>query len=154
MKKMLLAIAMMVASFTVKAQSTVNGRVITHSTSTQTMVWSESENRNIYFDQRERYLEDNLVEISLNSQTASGKVVVTNINDGDAFAFNIYDYEFRPNQFTDEGDAYDTFVIDCIEANTGTKARIVWLSYQSTGIKVISVFMPTEQLVVHMDTER
>lgn len=154
MKKLLLVIGLVASAFSLSAQNDVNGRIITHSTATQTMVWSESDQKNIYFDKQERHPEDNLVEISLDSKTASGKVVITNINDGDAFTFIIYDYEFRPDQKTPEGVLFNSFLIDCVESSTGTKARMVWLSYQNAEFRMISVFMPSEQLAVHMDTDR
>jgi len=145
---------MIAATFTVKGQSNqIIGRIITHSTSTQTMVWSESDQKHVYFTDRERYLEDNLIEINLDSRQASGKIKITNIGDGEVYTFNIYNYEFRPDQHG-EGLIYDSMVIDCIEASSGTKAKIIYLSYQDSSFRAVSVFMPSEQMVVHMDTEK
>lgn len=155
MKKLFLAITLIIATFSAKAQSdVVNGRVITHSTATKTMVWSEVDQKNIFFDQQERHPDDNLIETSINTRTATGKITITSIETGDVYNFNIFDYEVRPEQITPDGTKYDTFIIDCIEVNTGAKARIVFMSYQDSSFRMVTVFMAEDQLAVYMDTER
>ena len=96
MKKLFLVIALIATTFAAMAQSEiVSGRIIAHSTSTQTMVWSQSDQKTITVPDRERFQEDNLIELNLNTQNSSGKCTITNIADGAVYSFNIYDYEMR-----------------------------------------------------------
>jgi len=155
MKKLFLVIALIATTFAAMAQSEiVSGRIIAHSTSTQTMVWSQSDQKTITVPDRERFQEDNLIELNLNTQNSSGKCTITNIADGAVYSFNIYDYELHPDQISDSGLIYDTLVLNCIESSTSNKVRIIYLSYKDSSFRLVSVFMPSENLIVHMDTER
>lgn len=137
MKKYLL-IALTALSTTLFGQ--ISGRMITHHVSTQSMVWSDVDQEYFYFPKAERYYEDNLIETTLNDDK-SGKIVITNIATEDRYDFLIHDAIFDNQR--------GTITLQCIEVNTSTRCTIVVVADGPN--RLVSVFMPTEKLVVHLD---
>ena len=136
--KKILTFALTALTLTLSAQ--INGRIITHHVATQSMVWSDVDQEYLYFPKAERYREDNLIETTLNNDN-SGKVVITNVATEDRYDFLIHDASVDNQK--------GTITLQCIEVNTSTRCTIIVIADGPN--RLVSVFMPTEQLVVQLD---
>jgi hypothetical protein len=138
-KKLILATFVCVSSVTSFAQA--SGRIITHHTTVNSMVWSEVEDKYMYFPKAARHVEHNLIESNINN-TGSGKILITNVESEDHYDFMVHEADYSQA-------AEGIVRLECIEVATSTRCTI--LIQAREGGRMVTVFMPDEQLVVFYD---
>ena len=120
--------------------------LITRFTSSDRMVWSEVENKYMFFDLNEREY-DPCVWLSYFNDNGTGKIKMINVNNGETYQFSIYDYQMGEN---DNGIYLE---IDAIQITDSQKVTIIVNEYEN-GFKMVSVFLPDDNLAIFFDTEQ
>lgn len=120
--------------------------LITRHTSTNQMVWSDLDNKWMFFDKDERRPEAN-VWLTYFNDNGTGYIKMFNVASGDFYEMNIYNYEMGTNQ---QGGR--KLEIDAIQVTDGQKITIIVNEYEE-GIKMVSVFLPEDGLAIFFDTE-
>ena len=92
MKKVLFTLAVLFATLTAVAQSSIN--IVTDKSRIDNMIWSQADQEFLFFDKVERHYQKVVWEFTLN-ENQTGTVKVTELGDGDKYAFNIYNWEIR-----------------------------------------------------------
>ena len=141
MKRILLTFLLAVISLTAYSQN--NKTIITKFTSIQRMVWSNVDNKNLFFDLKDRYYDVNVWELNFNDNR-SGTIKITNTKTDEVYAFNIYNWEIRTD---DNGKDY--IWVDVLQISDSQRCTILITSYDSG--KMISVFMPESQMCMFFD---
>ena len=107
------------------------------------MVWSNVDNKNLFFDLKDRYYDVNVWELNFNDNR-SGTIKITNTKTDEVYAFNIYNWEIRTD---DNGKDY--IWVDVLQISDSQRCTILITSYDSG--KMISVFMPESQMCMFFD---
>lgn len=139
MKKILLGLLVVLTTLGAYGQNNSHN-LITHSSSSQTMVWSDTEKEYMFFD-LEKSHPDYCSWMIIYNDNHTGSVKMTNIASDVVYNIIIYNYEILQD---DEG--MDYIWMDCIQQHNSQKLTITLNSY--TNGKFISVFMPDSQLAL------
>jgi len=142
MKKVLLTLAVLFATLTAVAQTSVN--IVTDKTRIDDMIWSQSDQEFLYFSKVERHSQKVVWEFTLNDNR-TGTVKVTELGDGDKYGFNIYNWEIRTD---DKGKDYAR--MDVIQVSNSEKATIM-VSVNEVKQQLISIFMPDSKVCLFFD---
>jgi hypothetical protein len=142
MKKVLLGLMLTFAVLTANAQSQ-SGTTIMKRTSSQRMVWSDVDDKWLFFPLRERHYEASVWETLLNDN-GTGSIRITNVDSEITYGINIYKWEMRTN---DDGQQY--IWIEGIQISDSQRLQVIMNSY-SNG-KMYTVFMPDSQLAIFFD---
>ena len=100
----------------------------------------------MFFDLNEREY-DPCVWLSYFNDNGTGKIKMINVNNGETYQFSIYDYQMGEN---DNGIYLE---IDAIQITDSQKVTIIVNEYEN-GFKMVSVFLPDDNLAVFFDTEQ
>ena len=120
--------------------------LITRHTSTQRMVWSDVDDEYMFFDLKDRYRDIN-IWLSYFNDNGTGYIKMIREYNNEFIELNIYDYEMKE-------DAEGTYLkIQAIQAKDGQKVTVIVQDY-GDGFKMVTVFMPDDQLAIYFDTER
>lgn len=143
MKKLLLLLFGLL-SFTTLAQSQYE--ITTYYSASSKMVWSDVDNKYLFFNLDERHLARFEWEFILNDNH-TGRVSAVHIsrNDRDNYNFNIYNYEIRENK-----DGREYLWIDAIQISDSQKVTFI-VDRNSYGENMISIFMPESDLQIVFD---
>ena len=117
--------------------------MITDHTSTQDMVWSEVENKHMFFSKVERYEEYNLIESNVN-QAGTGKITITDVKTKVTYTWTVHEVSYDKNA---EGTEFVR--CECIEVQTGDQCTIIFSKFGDN--RMVSIMMPYSQLAVFMD---
>ena len=141
MKKALLTILLAVSSLTAYSQS--GGTIITKFTSIQRMIWSDIDDKHLFFDLEKRYSDINVWQMNFN-ENHSGVIKMTSSKTDEVYAFNIYNWEIRTNNYGE-----DYIWVDVLQVSDSQRCTILINSYDEG--KMISIFMPESQLCMFFD---
>jgi hypothetical protein len=139
MKKVLLALF---ACLTFNAFAQVHGRIITDHVAVQDMVWSESDQKLMFFDKVERHTEFTLIETDLNSELA-GKLKITAVSDRATYDFMVYAASFP------ETDMGSMMRLECMEVSSGNKCTILIHKFEDR--HMVSVMLPSSRIAIFFD---
>ena len=120
--------------------------LITRNTSTQRMVWSDVDDEFMFFDLKDRYRDIN-VWLSYFNENGTGYIKMIREYNNEFIELNIYNYEMKE----DEEGTY--LKVQAIQAKDGQKVTLIIQDY-GDGFKMLTVFMPDDQLAIYFDTER
>ena len=124
------------------ASAQIDGRIITNHVSTDDMVWSDLEDKFMFFRREERHIQYALIETKLNKEM-TGRVTITLVESESVYTFTVYDYSIR------QPEVGEMMFLECIEISTGDKCTIIF--HQIDNTRVISVMMPGANLAVYFD---
>ena len=128
-----------------QVEGQINGRLITHHTEVQDMVWSKADEKFVYIVKQPRHPEHMLIESNMNVIKETGRVVITSIADSKVYIFNVFGVEFK------EGPEYNVVTVECIEADSGNKCTIIYVKSINSEQMVVSVMLPESELAVYFD---
>ena len=120
--------------------------LITRNTSTQRMVWSDVDDEYMFFDLKDRYRDIN-IWLSYFNDNGTGYIKMIREYNNEFIELNIYNYEMKE----DEEGTY--LKVQAIQAKDGQKVTLIIQDY-GDGFKMLTVFMPDDQLAIYFDTER
>ena len=139
MKKILFALSMLVS---VALFGQVDGRIITHHTTVNDLVWSDVEDKWMFFEKTPRNPEYMLIETRLNSQL-TGKITFTAVETNTSYVFTVYETKFGDPA---EG---EMMVLECIEQSSGNKCSV--LIHKIGNEHMVSIMLPASSLAVFFD---
>ena len=120
--------------------------LITRNTSTQRMVWSDVDDEYMFFDLKDRYRDIN-VWLSYFNDNGTGYIQMIREYNNEFIELNVYNYEIKE-------DAKGTYLkVQAIQSKDGQKVTLIIQDY-GDGFKMVTVFMPDDQLAIYFDTER
>ena len=120
--------------------------LITRNTSTQRMVWSDVDDEYMFFDLKDRYRDIN-VWLSYFNDNGTGYIQMIREYNNEFIELNVYNYEIKE-------DAEGTYLkVQAIQSKDGQKVTVIIQDY-GDGLKMVTVFMPLDQLAIYFDTER
>lgn len=146
MKKLLLFLAVILTTSLFAQRSDNEGRIITYYMETQSMVWSEYQQKNIYTVTSERSRHNCTWTFNLNND-GSGQVNMEDLETGDKYLLIIYDWK------VDMVGERDGIVGQFIQKIDGTKGTII-IQNNEYGEHMVSVFMPETELHLTFDNMR
>ena len=120
--------------------------LITRHTSTQKMVWSDLDEKWMFFDKDERRPETH-VWLTYFNDNGTGYIKMYNISDGEFYEMNIYNYELGENKYG--GRSLD---IDAVQITDGQKITIIVNEYEDKTNKMVTIFLPSDGLAIFFDT--
>lgn len=111
------------------------------------MVWSNTDNKHLFFDLDERAPE-NCVWLSYFNDNGTGYIKMIKVSNSVVYDFNIYDYVMKE----DENGQY--LRIEAIQTSNGEKVTILVNTYEDDGgWKMVSIFLPESDLALFFDTK-
>ena len=120
--------------------------LITRNTSTQRMVWSDVDDEYMFFDLKDRYRDIN-IWLSYFNDNGTGYIKMIREYNNEFIELNVYNYEIKE-------DAEGTYLkVQAIQSKDGQKVTLIIQDY-GDGFKMVTVFMPDDQLAIYFDTER
>ena len=120
--------------------------LITRHTSTQRMVWSDVDDEYMFFDLKDRYRDIN-VWLSYFNDNGTGYIQMIREYNNEFIELNVYNYEIKE-------DVEGTYLkVQAIQSKDGQKITVIVQDY-GDGFKMVTVFMPDDQLAIYFDTER
>lgn len=120
--------------------------LITRNTFTQRMVWSDVDDEYMFFDLKDRYRDIN-IWLSYFNDNGTGYIKMIREYNNEFIELNIYEYEIKE----DENGTY--LKIKAIQSKDGQKVTVIIQDY-GDGFKMVTVFMPDDQLAIYFNTER
>ena len=149
MKKFLLGLLFVLTTAFAYGQKPTNepSVLITRHLSSNRMVWSNTDNKHLFFDLDERAPE-NCVWLSYFNDNGTGYIKMIKVSNSVVYDFNIYDYVMK------EDDNGQYLRIEAIQTSNGEKVTILVNTYEDDGgWKMVSIFLPESDLALFFDTK-
>lgn len=142
MKKFYLSFVFLLISFISTAQNSYN--IITDKVRIDHMIWSDTDDKFLFFPKTERHFSKVIWEFTLN-ENSTGIAKVTELEDGDKYAFNIYNWEVKQDEHN-----RDYVWMDAIQTSNSEKVTIM-VNSNDLKQQMISVFLPDSKVCIFFD---